>query len=109
MPYGLVGPSIIVLCMTGVYALRNNIVDLIIMIVCGLFSYFFQKLKYPIAPLIIGLVLGPIAEVNLRRAMILTDFSVVSILVKPITAILLAMSLLSLVYGLYGQFIRGRK
>lgn len=108
IPYGYVGPSIIVLCMTGVYALRNNIIDLVIMIICGLFSYFFQKLKYPIAPLIIGLVLGPIAEVNLRRAMILADFDVLSICMKPITGTLLVLSLLSLLYGLYGQFKRSR-
>ncbi len=108
IPYAFVGPSIIVLCMTGVYALRNNIFDLIIMIICGLFSYFFQKMKFPIAPLIIGLVLGPIAEINLRRALILSEFDFMTIISRPITFTLLTISLLSLIYGLYGQFKQSR-
>ena len=109
VPYAIVGPSIIVLCMTGVYALRNNVVDLVIMIMFGLLSYFLQKLDYPIAPLIIGLVLGPIAEVSLRRAMILTDFNFWSVVTQPITGVLLVMSVLSLSYGLYGQYKRARR
>ena len=108
VPYAFVGPSIIVLCMTGVYALRNNTVDLVIMLVCGGVSYFLQKLKYPIAPLIIGLVLGPVAEISLRRAMILSDFDFMRIVTKPIAGALLLLSVLSLAYGLYGQFRKSK-
>lgn len=58
VPYAIVGPSIIALCMTGVFALRNNVVDLVVMILFGGLSFLLQRLGYPIAPLIIGLVLG---------------------------------------------------
>ncbi len=105
-PYALVGPSIIVLCMTGVYALRNNIMDLVVMLVFGALGFILRRLDYPIAPLIIGLVLGPIAEISLRRAMLMNDFDIVAVVSRPITATLLILAFASLLYGLYGQFRR---
>lgn len=104
IPYVLVGPSIIVLCMTGVFALRNNLMDLVVMLVLGGFGYLLQELDYPIAPLIIGLVLGPIAEVSLRRAMILNNFDIIAVMTQPIAGVMLLISALSLCYGLYGQY-----
>lgn len=104
IPYVLVGPSIIVLCMTGVFALRNNMMDLVVMLVLGGFGYLLQELDYPIAPLIIGLVLGPIAEINLRRAMILRNFDFIDVITQPIAGGMLLVSALSLCYGLYGQY-----
>lgn len=104
IPYVLVGPCIIVLCMTGVFALRNNLMDLVVMLVLGGFGYLLQELDYPVAPLIIGLVLGPIAEVSLRRAMILTNFDIIAVITQPIAGVMLLISALSLCYGLYGQY-----
>lgn len=109
IPYAFIGPSIIVLCMTGVYALRNNVVDVIVMLIFGGVGYFLQKLEYPVAPLIIGLVLGPVAEINLRRAMMLNDFNFFEILTRPLAGPLLALSMISLIYGFYGQYKRNRK
>lgn len=108
-PYALVGPSIVVLCMTGVYALRNNVMDVVVMMVFGAFGFLLRKLDYPIAPLIIGLVLGPVAEISLRRALMLSGFDWTAIVTRPIAGTLLALSLLSLIYGLYGQFKRQRR
>ncbi|MBA4741835.1 MAG: tripartite tricarboxylate transporter permease [Azoarcus sp.] len=105
-PYALIGPSIVVLCMTGVYALRNNVMDVVVMLVFGAFGFLLRKLDYPIAPLIIGLVLGPVAEISLRRALMLSSFDWSSVLMRPIAGTLLALSALSLIYGFYGQFRR---
>lgn len=107
-PYALVGPGIVVLCMTGVYALRNNVMDVVVMLVFGAFGFLLRKLDYPIAPLIIGLVLGPVAEISLRRALMLSNFDWSAILTRPIAGTLLALSVVSLIYGLYGQFRRQR-
>lgn len=108
IPYGIVGPSILVLCMTGVYTLRNNYFDLAVVLVFGGLGFLLQKLDYPVAPMIIGLVLGPIAEVNLRRGLMLNDYSLLKVVSHPIAAVLLAFSVASLLYGFYGQFKRWR-
>lgn len=105
-PYALVGPAIVVLCATGVYALRNNVMDLVVMLVFGALGFLLRRLDYPIAPLIIGLVLGPIAEINLRRALMLDNFDIFAVISRPITAGLLLFAAVSLAYGLYGQFKR---
>ncbi len=105
-PYPIVGPAIVVLCMTGVYALNSNIMDVAVMLAFGVVGFFLRRLGYPIACFIIGLVLGPIAEVSLRQALILTDLNMLDVVTRPITAVLLTLSFASLAYGFYGQWKR---
>lgn len=107
-PYALVGPAIVVLCMTGVYALNSNIADVGIMLAMGAFGFLLRKLKYPIASFVIGLVLGPIAERSLRQGLVITDYDYVEFVSRPITAVLLTASIASLAYGFYGQWKRYR-
>ena len=105
-PYALVGPAIVVLCMTGVYALNSNIVDVGVMLAMGAFGFLLRKLKYPIASFVIGLVLGPIAERSLRQGLVISDYDYWDFASRPITAVLLIGSLASLIYGFYGQWKR---
>lgn len=107
-PYALVGPAIVVLCMTGVYALNSNISDVGIMLAMGAFGFLLRKLKYPIASFVIGLVLGPIAETSLRQGLVISNYDYWEFVSRPITAVLLAASIASLVYGFYGQWKRHR-
>ncbi|WP_375552288.1 tripartite tricarboxylate transporter permease [Rhodophyticola porphyridii] len=108
-PYALVGPAIVVLCMTGVYALNSNIVDVGVMLAMGAFGFLLRKLRYPIASFVIGLVLGPIAERSLRQGLVISDYDYWDFVSRPITAVLLIASLLSLIYGFYGQWKRHRQ
>lgn len=108
-PYALVGPAIVVLCMTGVYALNSNIVDVGVMLAMGAFGFLLRKLKYPIASFVIGLVLGPIAERSLRQGLVIADYNYLEFVARPITAILLLGGLASLIYGFYGQWKRHRQ
>jgi putative tricarboxylic transport membrane protein len=105
-PYALVGPGIVVMCMTGVYAINSNVGDIAIMLAFGIVGFGLRRLGYPIACFIIGLVLGPIAEVSLRQGLILSDRDYVEILTRPIAGTLLMLSALSLLYGIYGQYKR---
>ena len=107
-PYALVGPAIVVLCMTGVFALNSNPTDIAVMLVFGIFGFILRQLQFPIAAFIIGLVLGPIAELSLRQALMTNGFDIVAVISRPIAGTLLAFSALSLAYGLYGQFRRSR-
>lgn len=111
-PYALVGPAIVVLCMTGVYALNNNVVDIAVMLVFGVVGFILRRLGFPVACFVIGLVLGPIAELSLRQGLILADYDFVAMVSRPIAGSLLFLSILSLGYGLFGQIyrqIKGRR
>lgn len=107
--YTILAPIIIMLCVVGVFALRNSIFDVMFMFAFAILGYFMRKFDYPVAPLIIGLVLGTIAEVNLRRAMIMNNFDFMPIILRPIAGILLLIAVASIVYGFYGQYVRQRK
>jgi putative tricarboxylic transport membrane protein len=107
-PYALVGPAIVVLCMTGVYALNNNVVDVAVMLVFGVVGFALRRLGFPVACFIIGLVLGPIAELSLRQGLILADRDIIELVTRPVTALLLILSVLSLAYGIWGQVQRSR-
>lgn len=71
-------PIIIAISIFGVYAVQVSTNDLLLLLACGIMGYFFAKHDYPIAPLVLGLVLGPMIENNLRRALTISngDFSI---------------------------------
>ncbi len=72
VPYRLLYPAILVFCAIGVYTINNNAFDVTITAVFGLLGYVFYKLRCEPAPLILGFILGPMMEENLRRAMLLS-------------------------------------
>jgi putative tricarboxylic transport membrane protein len=75
IPYSLLGTLILMLCIIGSYALRNNLLDVWLTLIFGLVGYVMEKYKYPLAPVILGLVLGSMAEQELRRALIISGGS----------------------------------
>ncbi|EHD20063.1 MULTISPECIES: tripartite tricarboxylate transporter permease [Brenneria] len=94
IPYTLLYPMILVFCCIGVYSVKNAAADLWQMLAFGLFGYLLGKLRLEPAPLLLGFVLGPLLEENLRRALLLSrgDFSV--FVTRPLSAGLLLAALL---------------
>ncbi len=78
IPYRLLYPAILLFCCVGVYSLNNRIFDVILAAGFGVLGYIFRKAKCEPGPLLLGFVLGPLLETNLRRALLLSqgDFSV---------------------------------
>src|SRR5512136_3114841 len=72
VPYRLLYPAILVFCAIGIYSVNNNSFDVQITVAFGALGYLFYKLKCEPAPLILGFILGPMMEENLRRAMLLS-------------------------------------
>jgi putative tricarboxylic transport membrane protein len=64
---------IIVICAIGAYTVHNSIFDVIMMLVFGVLGYLFKKLRYPLAPLVLALVLGDMAESSFRQSMLLSQ------------------------------------
>ena len=89
-------PAIIVLCVVGSFALRGGIFDVWAMVLAGLLGFIMRMDGYPLAPMVLGLILGPIAEQNLRRSLELSDGSLDIIYTSPIAMTILVLSVISL-------------
>ena len=97
VPYRWLFPSIVLFCALGVYTTNNNTFDVWLVGLFGFVGYTFYKLGMEPAPLLLGLILGPMMEENLRRALLLSrgDWSV--LVTRPLSASLLALAALLLV------------
>ena len=96
IPYSIFGPVVIVLAFSGIYSARNSLMDAWIMLGAGFFGYIMKKLRIPLAPLILGVVLGPIMESSFRRAWLVSDGQLLGIISHPITFTLLVLAVLFL-------------
>jgi TctA family transporter len=88
-PYRMLYPSIVVLCCVGAYTLSNTTTDVILMAVFGVLGYLLVKLECEPAPLLLGFVLGPMMEENLRRSMLLSRGDPSIFVTQPISLALL--------------------
>jgi TctA family transporter len=86
VPYRILYPSILLFMAIGVFSLSNNPFDVFLMAVFGLLGYICVKLECEPAPMILGFILGPLMEENLRRAMLLSRGDPMVFLQKPISA-----------------------
>src|SRR5438874_1640418 len=100
VPYRLMFPSIVIFCAIGIYSINNAPVDVILAGAFGLLGYWLIKHDFEPAPLLLGMVLGPLMEENLRRALLISrgDWSV--FLTRPLSAALMAMAAFLLVLAL---------
>jgi len=96
-------PIIFLLSIVGSYSMRNSLFDVWLALLFGVIGYFMQRYEFPASPILLALILGPMAESNLRRALIKSsgDFSV--LVTRPISAILLALAVISLISSLVRQ------
>jgi putative tricarboxylic transport membrane protein len=100
IPTRFLWPAVLVLSVIGSYALRTNPFDVFVMLAAGILGYLMSKGNYPVAPLVIGLIVGPIAESGFRRAMIISGGSY-EWLLSPIPLVLLALIMASLAIPLW--------
>ncbi len=88
-------PIVAVLCFVGSYAIRNSPFDIIVMVAAGLLGYFFKLIKFPVGPVIIGLVLGKMADGELRRVSMISEGHILNMLIRrPIAIVIFAFALL---------------
>ena len=73
IPFSVIAPVIVVICAIGAYTVHSSMFDVVMMMVFGVVGYLFKKLKYPMAPLVLALVLGDMAETSFRQSMLLSQ------------------------------------
>ncbi len=92
VPYRLLYPAILLFCCVGVFSLQNNVFDIYLTVLFGILGYVWAKLKCEPAPLLLGFILGPMMEENLRRAMLLSRGDASVFVTRPISAVMLGLA-----------------
>lgn len=109
IPINLLMPAVAVLMMVGVYALNYSYFDLLLLIIFGVLGFVMKKTGYEPAPLIIGFVLGPKIEEGLVQSLIIGNGEIMSFFTRPISATLLFLSILLLVYQALQAIVNYKK
>lgn len=107
VPTNMIVPIILALCVFGSYSISNNIFNVYIMLIFGFIGYALGELEFFQAPFVLGMVLGPIAEQEFRRALMISkgDYSV--FVGSPIAVFLVLAILFFLLYPIFGDSIKG--
>ena len=108
IPLYILIPSILVLCSVGSFSIHNRFFDIWVLFIFGLLGYLMFKVKIPLAPMILGVILGPMAETNFRRAL-MTDPDLTLFLTRPISLAFIVMAVASLIYPLYKNYRKNKK
>ena len=88
---------ILILCITGAYISENGMFGVIVMYACGLVGYFMAKFSISYVPFIIGYILGPIFETNLRQTLIISGGSLEIFFTRPLALAIIILTLISIV------------
>uniref|UniRef100_A0A832I4K8 DUF112 domain-containing protein n=1 Tax=Pseudothermotoga hypogea TaxID=57487 RepID=A0A832I4K8_9THEM len=96
LPQSFIWATIIILSLVGSYAINNSAFDLMIVFLSGVLGFIFRLLDVPLGPIVLALILGPMAEANMRRALILSGGSFTTFFTRPISLVLLILSAVSL-------------
>jgi putative tricarboxylic transport membrane protein len=104
IPFSVIAPVIIVICAIGAYTVHSSMFDVWLMLVFGVVGYLFKKLKYPLAPMVLALVLGDMAEASFRQAMLLSQGSLGIFWSNPLVGSIFALAIVMLVWPLFGRF-----
>jgi len=107
IPFSVIAPVIIVICAIGAYTVHSSMFDVQMMLVFGVVGYFFKKLKYPLAPMVLALVLGDMAEASFRQSMLLSQGSLAIFWSNPLVASIAGLAIILLLWPLVGV-VRGR-
>jgi TctA family transporter len=103
IPYRVLYPIILVFMSLGVYSVNNNTFDVYVVAALGTLGYFMNVFKFPAAPLLLGFVLGPLVEENLRRALLLSRGDMMTFIERPISASILAVTAVLLIWAVWSS------
>jgi putative tricarboxylic transport membrane protein len=106
IPFAILTPLIVFVCAIGAYAVANSMLDVWYMLVFGVIGYVFKKLDYPLAPLVLALVLGDLAESALRQSLIMSQGSLLIFFQTPLAAAITLAALVLFALPMFGPLVR---
>lgn len=101
LPGVLLVPSILILMCVGVYVINGRPIDLWVMLLAGIAGYFLEKVNVPLAPIILGMILGPMAEQSVRRALLISRGDATELVTRPISAVLAIATVIVILWPVY--------
>jgi putative tricarboxylic transport membrane protein len=105
IPFSIIAPVIIVICAIGAYTVHNAMLDIWLMLLFGIIGYVFKKLDYPLAPLVLALVLGDKAEDSFRQAMLVSQGEVSIMWSNPLVGSITTLALVMLLWPLISKLL----
>ena len=108
MPFTILAPVIFVLCVVGGYAPTQDMHDVWLILIFGVAGYLLRKLNYPVAPAVLAIVLGPLAERALRQSLISSQGDMLTFVERPISGIIMAITFILFLLPLI-QMIKRRR
>ncbi len=106
IPFSIIAPIIIVICAIGAYTVHNAMLDIWFMLLFGIVGYLFKKLDYPLAPLVLALVLGDKAEDSFRQAMLISQGEVSIMWSNPLVGGITTLALILLLWPLISRVLK---
>ncbi|RPI46382.1 MAG: tripartite tricarboxylate transporter permease [Betaproteobacteria bacterium] len=103
IPYRILAPLIAIFCLVGVYSVNNSLLDLWLMFTFGLIGYLANKLAYPLAPLVLALVLGGYMEVSLRQSLKMAQGDLSVFFTRPIAAVIMVIAIAIILWPLFAK------
>lgn len=100
IPYGIIGPVILVLCFVGTYTVRNNLFDVFVALVFGILGYLFHKFHWPVGPLVLCFILGPMLEQSFVQSLSMSGDDFRIFVERPICLTILILSFILLFVSL---------
>ena len=97
-PEAIVSAFVVVFCFVGAFAQRNTVSDLYVIAIFGVLGFLFERFRFPLAPLVLGTILGPIAENNFMTTMVSFDNDWTVFFTRPISGVILALSIAGLAW-----------
>jgi putative tricarboxylic transport membrane protein len=106
MPFTILAPMIYVLCVVGGYAPTKDMHDVWLMLIFGVVGYLMRKLDYPLAPAVLAIVLGPLAEASMRQSLIMAQGSFEIFFFRPISGTIMVVAIVLLVWPAFALWRR---
>jgi putative tricarboxylic transport membrane protein len=98
LPEVIVSAYVVMCCLLGAFAARNNVTDVWLMVIFGIVGYLFERFRFPITPLVLGVILGPLAESSFMTTMISYGNDWTVFFTRPISGPIMVIAALTLLY-----------
>jgi putative tricarboxylic transport membrane protein len=93
-------PVVYVLCVVGSFAITQRLFDVYVMVAFGVIGFLLREMRYPMAPLVMGIILGTLLDVNLRRGLALSDGDLSPFFTRPVSAGICTLIVLSILFSI---------